>query len=230
MSQPQRPPFTRSTDRRIAIIGSGRMGRGLVRQLAPYHQGLLWGSRDPQRLTAAAAELGVAGSVEPADHDQALRADVVILALWHRDAVTFADRYADALAGRIVVDIANPFTDDFEDFTLPETTSAAEELARRLPGASVVGAFKNTFWVVLDDPDFPEGPSDVLVTGDDPAARRAVIELLTPLPFRVLDAGRLANNRTIERMTLLGRELAVRHGHYPRISWRLLGAADEQSR
>jgi predicted dinucleotide-binding enzyme len=50
-----------------------------------------------------------------------------------------------------------------------------------------------------------------------------VLDLLAPLPFRTLDAGRLANNRTIERMTLLGRELAVRAGHYPRLAWRLLG-------
>jgi predicted dinucleotide-binding enzyme len=210
---------------RVAVIGSGRMGRGLVRRLAPHHHPLLWGSREPHRLAETAGELGIAGLVEPVHHGQALQAGIVILALWHSDAVAFARRHADALTGRIVVDIANPFTADFESFTLPETTSAAEVLAQEVPGAYVVGAFKNTFWVVLDDPTFPEGSSDVLVTGDDADAKRTVLELLAPLPFRMLDAGRLANNRTIERMTLLGRELAVRHGHYPRTSWRLLGAS-----
>jgi 8-hydroxy-5-deazaflavin:NADPH oxidoreductase len=210
---------------RVAVIGSGRMGRGLMRLLTPHWPGLLWGSRDPQRLVGTIGELGLAGQVEPVDHARAAQAEIVVLALWHHDAVAFARAHAGALAGRVVVDIANPFTEDFTGFTVPETTSAAEVLAQAAPGAHVVGAFKNTFWVVFDDPVFPEGPSDVLVAGDDPAAKRQVLELLAPLPFRALDAGGLANNRTIERMTLLGRELAVRHGHYPRISWRLLGAA-----
>jgi 8-hydroxy-5-deazaflavin:NADPH oxidoreductase len=33
----------------------------------------------------------------------------------------------------------------------------------------------------------------------------------------------LRNNRVIERMTLLSREIAVRYGHYPRVRYRLLG-------
>lgn len=206
----------------IAVVGSGRMGTGLVRLLATHHPGVRWAGRDPGRLAVRAAELGLDG-VATVDHAEAVTADVVVLALWHRDAVTLARRHADALAGRIVVDIANPFTDDFADFFLPEGTSAAEVLADAVPDARVVGAFKNTFWPVLDDPAFPEGSADVLVTGDDGDARSIVVDLLTPLPFRVLDAGPLAANRTIERMTLLGRQLALRHGHYPRLAWRLLG-------
>lgn len=208
----------------LAVVGSGRMGSGLVRLLAPHQPGLRWGTRDPEGLTARIADLGLPGRVTAVDHAAAAGADVVLLALWHRDAVAYARRHAEALTGRIVVDIANPFTDDFAGFTLPETTSAAEELAAAVPAARVVGAFKNTFWPVLADPAFPEGASDLLVTGDDETAKRAVLDLLRPLPFRVLDGGRLANNRTIERMTLLGRELAQRTGSYPRLAWRLLGS------
>jgi 8-hydroxy-5-deazaflavin:NADPH oxidoreductase len=206
----------------IAVVGSGRMGTGLVRLLATHHR-VRVASRNPERLPARIAELGLPDRVAAVDHAGATGADVVLLALWHRDAVAFARRHAGALAGRIVVDIANPFTDDFTDFFLPEGTSAAEVLADAVPEARVVGAFKNTFWPVLDDPGFADGPSDVLVTGDDDEARRTVADLLAPLPFRVLDAGPLAANRTIERMTLLGRQLALRHGHYPRLAWRLLG-------
>ncbi|MEU5095625.1 hypothetical protein [Streptomyces sp. NPDC020996] len=122
------------------------------------------------------------------------------------------------------MDIANPFTDDFQGFTLPETTSAAEQLAAAAPRARIVGAPKNTFWVVFDDPDLPGGPSDVFVTGDHQQAEEQVMSLLAPLPFRCLDAGALTNSRTVERMTLLSREIAVRYGHYPRTTWRLLGA------
>jgi predicted dinucleotide-binding enzyme len=87
----------------------------------------------------------------------------------------------------------------------------------------VVGAFKNTYWVVFDEPLHDGMPSDVLVTGDDDAAKRTLIDALAPLPFRFLDAGPLTNSRTVERMTLLERELARRQGHHPRVSWRLWG-------
>ncbi len=208
---------------RIAVIGSGRMGDALVRVLAPHHPDVLWAGRDPVRLATRVTELGHE-HVTAVDHAAAVAAaDLLVLALWHRHALEFVRAHTAGLDGKVVVDVANPFTDDFAGFTLPETTSAAEELAAAVPGARVVGALKNTFWVVLDHPRFPEGESDVLVTGDDAAAKAAVIALFAALPFRALDAGPLANSRTVERMTLLSREIAVRYGHYPRTTWRLLG-------
>jgi len=42
-------------------------------------------------------------------------------------------------------------------------------------------------------------------------------------PFRYLDAGRLANARFVERMTLFIAELGRREGYFPRMNWRLLG-------
>ena len=202
------------------------MGTALVRRLAPARPGLLWSGRDPESLARRADKLGLTTVPQIVSHDEAVRrADVLVLALWHDDALSFVQRHRDALEGRVVVDIANPFTDDFSDFTLPEATSAAERLAAEVPRTRVVGALKNTFWAVLDEPDFPEGPSDVLVTGDDDAAKALVCEVLAPLPVRVLDAGPLRNSRTVERMTLLSREIAVRYGHYPRTTWRLLGQA-----
>ncbi|SEM05966.1 hypothetical protein SAMN04515665_12827 [Blastococcus sp. DSM 46786] len=214
---------SRGAARSVAVVGSGRMGSGLVSLLAP-HTDVVWASRDPARLAQRLDALEMGGRVRPEAEPEALEADVVVLALWHDDAVAFATRHARRLAGTVVVDIANPFTPDFLGFSLPETTSAAERLAAAAPAAHVVGAFKNTFWVVLEEPTiFPEGPSDVLVTGDDAASKELVLATLAPLPFRFLDAGPLANSRTVERMTLLGRELAQRTGSYPRTGWRLLG-------
>lgn len=207
----------------VAVVGSGRMGSGLVDLLAA-HVDVVWASRHPGQLASRLPDLSHHDRVRPVDHSSALEADLLVLALWHDDAVAFVRRHAEELAGTVVVDIANPFTADFQGFSLPETTSAAEELAAAAPGARVVGAFKNTWWVVLADPGtFPEGPSDVLVTGDDAASKDLVMATFAPLPFRFLDAGALVNSRTVERMALLGRELAQRTGSYPRTGWRLLG-------
>jgi predicted dinucleotide-binding enzyme len=67
----------------------------------------------------------------------------------------------------------------------------------------------------------------VFVTSQDEAARKSIIELLKPLPFRILDAGLLKNSRTIERMTLLSSEIARKAGSHPRISYNLWGLEHE---
>ena len=41
-------------------------------------------------------------------------------------------------AGKLLIDITNPFNDRYDDFILPWDTSGAEELQRRFPAARVV--------------------------------------------------------------------------------------------
>ncbi|MFF2147382.1 NADPH-dependent F420 reductase [Kitasatospora sp. NPDC058190] len=213
-----------NTSPRLAVIGTGRMGTALAGTLSHHHRDILWASRDERRASDAIRRLGLDDRVQPADHADAIKqADIIFLAIWHQDEKELVDRHRGLLDGKILVQLANPFTPDFTDFTTAYDTSAAEQLAELTPTAHVIGAFKNIFWVVFDQPQFPEGLSDLLVTGDDEAAKAAVIQLLDPLPFRVLDGGALRNNRVIERMTLLSREIAVRYDHYPRVAYRLLG-------
>ena len=77
---------------------------------------------------------------------------------------------------------------------------------------------------MFDQPVFDEGGlSDIYVVGDDAAAKREFFELVANTPFRYLDAGKLSNARTVERMTLLVGELGVRYGFFPRMNYRLLG-------
>ena len=61
------------------------------------------------------------------------------------------------------------------------------------------------------------------VVGDDDQAKRRFLALAEGMPFRFLDAGRLCNARTVERMTLLSGELGQRMGYFPRMNYRLLG-------
>jgi predicted dinucleotide-binding enzyme len=61
---------------RIAIIGTGKMGRGFAQALSPNHDVIL-GSRVPDRAAATAAKTGAAGGATYAE--AAANADVVIL-------------------------------------------------------------------------------------------------------------------------------------------------------
>jgi 8-hydroxy-5-deazaflavin:NADPH oxidoreductase len=206
----------------ISVIGTGSMGSRLAKELSNNGTELMWGSRDPNRAVNF-IEILQLQRVNPVDVPTALEADVIFHTLWFRDLIPWAEKYKETLKGKILVDIVNPFTDSFDDFLLDWGTSAAEELQRIIPQTKVVGAFKNTFAKVFDNPEHEGIQSDVYVTSNDETAKTTVIHLLKGIPFRVLDAGLLKNNRTIERMTLFERELAIRHGHPGYVSFRLFG-------
>lgn len=209
----------------LGVLGAGNMGVRLARMFARAGRRVVLGTRDPER---ARARLGtdLPATLRIGTSQQALAADAVLPTVFLRDGLAeLLEGHRDLLAGKLLIDISNPFNHDYSDYILPWDTSSAEVLQARLPEARVVGAFKHVFAEVFDAPEFDGVRSDVLVVGDDGQAKAELVELAHGTPFRYLDAGPLRNARTIERLTLitgrLGRQLEV----YPRMNWRLLGAA-----
>lgn len=207
------------------VIGTGRMAKGIIGVLSkayPKEIGLY--SRDTERARATISELQAEAIVVSAE--QLFNCGILIHTLWYKDVLEFVQQHKEALKGKIFVDITNPFNEKFDDFVTAYDTSSAEEIQRLIPDTKLVGAFKNTYWVVFDNPEFGGIRSDIYVTSNDEAARLRIIDLLRPTPFRIFDAGLLKNNRTIERMTLLEKELAGKAGNHPRVSFHLWGVAD----
>ena len=208
---------------KISVLGSGNMGKALVKQLANHSKSqVLWGSRNPSEAATLAVQYQL-GNVVTGSYEDALQADIIIPAFHVPVLVDWVKAYQEQLRNKIVVDISNPFNEDYSGFTTSWGESSAEKIQSLLPDSIVVGAFKNTFFKVVEEPEFQDQISDVLVTSDDEAAILQLIEQLKPLPFRFINAGKLANNRTIERFTLLELELAVRYNTYPYISLQLFG-------
>jgi len=207
----------------IGILGTGRMAVRLAVEFARLGHSVVLGSRTPERAARIARGLGQE-AIRPGDYGAAAASEVVLPAMFLRDGLLEALRpFAAQFAGKLYLDITNPFNADYTDFILPWDTSAAEEIQRAFPRARVVGAFKNVWWEVFDAPRFGGLVSDVFVVGDDDQAKRRFLALAEGMPFRFLDAGPLRNARTVERMTLLSGDLGQRLGYFPRINYRLLG-------
>ena len=199
------------------------MGVRLAEAFAKAGTRVILGSRDPRRAEKIVQGLAVSG-LTSGTYEEAVKAEFVLPAMFLRDGmVTTLQPYREQLAGKIFVDITNPFNDDYSDFILPWNTSGAEELQRHFPETRIVGAFKNVWWEVFDAPTFDGTVSDVFVVGDDQAAKQVFIDIAEPMPFRFVDAGRLANARVVERMTLLSGELGQRYGYFPRMNYRFMG-------
>ena len=153
----------------ISIIGSGNMASALAgRALAGGNAVEIIG-RDPAKAKELAAALGGA-TVGTAGTAPA--GDIVILAVPYASAVAVVSQYGDALDGKVVVDITNPFTPDVTGFVTPEGSSGAQEIAKAAPaGAHVVKAFNTLFSDVLAAGSAEGRPLDVFIAGDDAQAK-----------------------------------------------------------
>lgn len=181
----------------ITLIGTGNMGSAFARQLTRAGHTLRITGRDLAKAEALAAAHPGATAVPAASALDG--SDVVVLATGFADAVP-ALRSLGSLAGKVVIDITNPLTADYMGLTVGHDTSAAEEIARAVPGAEVVKAFNTLFAQVLaDGPAFADGQvGTVFVASDSERAKQTARALAESLGFQVLDAGGLKNARYLE--------------------------------
>jgi NADPH-dependent F420 reductase len=127
---------------------------------------------------------------------------VVVLAVPYAAQVTTAVEVRAELEGKVLVDVTAPLVPPRVDrVQLPGGESASVALQRRLgDGVKVVSAFQNVSAVHLKDPEH-RIDCDVLVCGDDPAAREVVIGLARDAGLRAWHAGVLANSVATEALT-----------------------------
>jgi 8-hydroxy-5-deazaflavin:NADPH oxidoreductase len=164
------------------------------------------GSRTPENLKDWAAESGSkasAGSVA----DAASFGDVVVLATAWSGAENALRLAGPAnLRGKTVIDVTNPLK--VEEGKPPGlavglTDSAGETVARWLPGANVVKAFNIVGNSYMVDPDFPGGPPDMFICGDDAGAKKTVADICKAFGWNVTDIGGIEGARLLEPLCLL---------------------------
>ena len=207
----------------LGILGTGRMGARLAAMFARAGRTVILGSRSLDRANSIVRRLALPG-LSAGTYDEAAGAQAVLPAIFLRDElVPHLASLRHQLDGKLLIDISNPFNEDYSDFLTPWDSSGAELLQGHFPEARIVGAFKNVFSEVFDRPKFDGVTSDVLVTGDDEEAKAEFLALTENTPFRYLDAGPLRNSRTVERLTLLTGRLGRQLNTYPTMNWRLLG-------
>ena len=190
----------------VTIIGAGNMARGIATRLlagGAQVQILSPDARDAASLAGELAERG-GGSVSGAGVEQPPTGEVVVLATPYEGALEIAGARAEELAGKVVVDITNPVDwSSFDRLVTPPDSSAAEEIAGRLPGARVVKAFNTTFAGTLVEGEVDGMPLDVLLAGDDEGAKAEVASLVEAGGMRAVDAGPLRRARQLEHLGFL---------------------------
>ncbi len=187
---------------KIGIIGAGKVGGGLGKLWARSGHQVFFSSRHPTLLKALVEEAGPAsryGNVA----DAALFGDVVLLSpnFWNVDD---ALEVAGSLEGKTVIDVTNPLEWNPSGRmvrSLPGSTTAGEELAKKLPQAYIVKAFSTVPAAFIPHAFFRPVRLQRLVVfycGDYLPSKEVVHQLIFDCRFLGLDAGPLRLSRELE--------------------------------
>jgi hypothetical protein len=190
----------------LAIIGgTGALGMGLAMRWAAAGYPVVLGSRSSDKAKAAARGIEPAKGAPPVrgdDNAGAARAgDIVVIAVPFASHDAILDEISDAVAGRIVVDAVVPLVPPRVSLVqLPARGSAAQIAHERIGDkALVVSAFHNVSAAKLRAGGAVD--CDVLVFGNDRAARERVIALADAIGTRGIDGGPIANSLAAEALT-----------------------------
>lgn len=185
----------------ITIIGSGNMARAIGLRAVAAGRSVQVLDRTPDNAAKLAAELG-SGTTSGGLGDVP-DGDIVVLALYFEPAKEVATHYGDTLSGKTVIEISNPMDPETGDSEVEPGSSAAEEIARLLPGARVVKAFNTTFAGPLAEGSSQGMALDVFIASDSEAARNDVAAFAAAAGLRPLQVGALRHARDLEGMQML---------------------------
>ncbi|MBI2667405.1 NADPH-dependent F420 reductase [Candidatus Woesearchaeota archaeon] len=192
---------------KVGIIGSGNVGQALGKGFAKLKYEVKIGSRNPDQdkikdLIKSMGKLASAGTFDKV----ASFGEIIVLATsWSgtENAVKLSN--PKNLENKIVIDVTNPldFSEGKPKLALGYNNSAGETIQKLLPKSKVVKAFNMVGNAHMVNPDFPNGPPDMFICGNDEEAKQKVTEILTKFGWSTIDIGEIENSRLLEPLAML---------------------------
>lgn len=216
---------------KIAILGTGMVGRAHAKKLSELGHEVIMGTRDVQKTLSLSSDLtNIPFSQWHTENpkvklvtflEAALDGEIVIEALNGQAVVELLKSFEESLANKILIDISNPL--DFQEGVLPtlfvsNMDSLGEQIQNALPATKVVKAFNAMSANIQIDPNsYAGGDHHLFVCGNDNESKARVIELAKNwYGWRnVIDLGDISTARGTEMLLPLWLRL-----------WNVLGTTD----
>jgi predicted dinucleotide-binding enzyme len=206
---------------RVGILGSGLMGAKLGTIFARAgHEVVFSYARSKEKLETLARDAGNARAGTP--REAAQHADAVLLAV-HWSRVDDVLKQAGDLSGKVIVTCSLPMNAANTDLVVAHTSSGAEQLAAKVPGAHVVAAFQTVpsevFIPVFEASGDGTRPN-LVYCSDSASGKRVAATLIRDAGFDPVDAGPLRIARYTEPFALLIGQLAYEGSGGPELAYR----------
>jgi predicted dinucleotide-binding enzyme len=197
----------------VGILGSGDVGKSLARGFAGAGHDVMIGSRTPEKLAdfVAATERVKSGTFA----DTAKFGDLLVLATQGaaaEEAIQIAG--PGHFSGKVVIDATNPldFSTGKPALFVGFNDSLGERVQRAVPDARVVKAFNTAGNAFFVHPDFPGGPPDMFICGNDDDAKKIVAQTCGHFGWGVIDIGGIEGSRHLEPMCMVWVLHGIRSG------------------
>jgi hypothetical protein len=217
---------------RIAVLGTGVVGRTLAARLDGLGHDVVIGTRDPADTMGRTEPGGFGTPPFPPWQDEHPNvrllsfADAAAVAELLFNATSGGSGMAvlvaageSALAGKVLIDVSNPL--DYSRGMPPtldpvNTDSLGEQIQRAFPATRVVKALNTMNCQVMVDPGRVPGEHNVFLCGNDDAAKAAAAELITSFGWpagALIDLGDISAARGTEMLLALWIRLMGSLGH-----------------
>jgi predicted dinucleotide-binding enzyme len=190
---------------KIGIIGKGNVGTAIGTGLSRKGHEVKFGHRDPKEPVADAAKWG----------------EVIILAVPYEGVPEAAKAIGSAADGKVLLDVTNAIGDNM-NLAIGFSTSAAEELQKKLPKARVAKAFNTVFAQNQSTGRVGTEQLSLFVASDDAKAKQTIMQLGRDVGFDPVDAGPLKSARYLEPMATLLINLGYGMGMGTKIGYKLV--------
>ena len=190
---------------RIGIIGKGNVGRAMATGLSRVGNEIKYGHRDPKEPVGEAAKWS----------------EVTFLAVPYESVTEVAAVIGSLADGKTVVDVTNAVGENC-CLTIGFSTSASEQLQKKLPKARIVKAFNTVFVQNQSTGTLGGEQLTLFVASDDANAKRTAMALGEQIGFEPVDAGLLRNACYLEPMGMFMINLGYVLGMGPKIGFKLI--------
>lgn len=204
----------------VAIVGSGNVGAALASSFSRAGHDVTITSQKTEDAEKVATEVG--GKAVETNEQAAQAAEIVVLAIPYPAVKSILDDLGDTIDGKILIDVTNRISPD-DPASVIDGTSNAEQIQEAAPRTRVVKAFNTVFAARQADTEVDGIPLDGFVAADDEEAKKTVLELVSSVGLRPIDAGGLGMARALEAMGALNISLQIRNNWSWQMGWKLLG-------
>jgi predicted dinucleotide-binding enzyme len=196
---------------KVGVLGSGSVGKVLGTAFATLRHDVMLGSREPERDDVKEWRTKAGGTAKSGSFSDAAKfGDLVVLATaWSgtQNAIQLAG--TENMRGKVVIDTTNPL--DFSAgqgkpprLAVSGQTSAGEQVQQWLPQSRVVKAFNHVGNAHMFRPEFPGGPPDMFICGNDATAKKEVGQVLGAFGWPdPIDLGGMEAARYIEPLAMI---------------------------
>ena len=196
---------------KVGILGSGSVGKALGTAFATLGHDVMLGSREPERDDVKEWKKKAGGTAKSGSFaDTAKFGEIAVLATaWSgtQNAIQLAG--PENLKGKVVIDTTNPL--DFgagpgkpPRLAVSGQSSAGEQVQQWLPQSRVVKAINTVGNPHMFRPEFPGGPPDMFICGNDASAKKEVAQVLRAFGWPdPIDLGGMEAARYVEPLAMI---------------------------